>query len=158
MSKTHDFEIFQETINHCRWKKTLKAKVLSLDELFINNITKFKNKTFDDIFINIFNLTKPIYGIGLLCVYDISSAICRYNNINITKIYIIGNGPKRAIKLLNIKYKLQKINKDITLKYVEINEVLNVFKLNNYDIENIKNKNDGDEFESFLCNWQKNII
>lgn len=93
-----------------------------------------------------------------MCVYDISSEICRYNNININKIYIIGNGPKRAIKLLNINYKLQKINKDISLKYVEINEVLNALKLKNYDITAIKNKNDGDEFESFLCNWQKNII
>ena len=25
MSKTHDFEIFQETINHCRWKKINKS-------------------------------------------------------------------------------------------------------------------------------------
>ena len=120
-------------------------------------IIKFKNNTFEEIFINIFNLTKQIYGIGLLCVYDITSVICRYNHININKIYIIGNGPKRAIKLLNINYKLQKINKDISLKYVEINVVLNVFKLKNYDIIVIKNKNDGDEFESFLCNWQKNI-
>lgn len=158
MEGSQEVDIFQEAIDHCRWKKILKTKVLTLDELLINNITKFHNKTFEDIFINIFNLTKPIYGIGLLCVYDISSAICRYNNININKIYIIGNGPKRAIKLLNINYKLQKINKDISLKYVEINEVLNALKLKNYDIIPIKNKNDGDEFESFLCNWQKNII
>jgi hypothetical protein len=147
-------ELFQEAIDHCRWKNTLKIKVLSLNELSIDNIINYKNNTFEDIFIKIYNLTKTIYGIGLLCVYDMTSAICRYNNININKIYIIGNGPKKAIKLLNIKYKLQKINKDITLKYVEINEVINEFKLNNIKI-NINNIINGDEFESFLCNWQK---
>lgn len=147
--------IFKEAIDHCRWKNILKSQVLN--NLSIQIITKYKNDTFENIFIDIFNLTKSIYGIGLLSTYDITSAICRFNNININKIYIIGNGPKRAIKLLNINYKLQKINTDITLKYVPIIDVINIFKLNNYNINQIKNKNDGDEFESFLCNWQKNI-
>ena len=89
-----------------------------------------------------------------MCVYDITAAICRLNNIIITKIYIIGNGPKKAINLLNIKYKLQKINNSVALKYIEINDIINVFKLHNINT-NIDNKNDGDKFESFLCNWQK---
>lgn len=151
MNKT---ELFQEAIDHCRWKHVLKTRVLTLNELSIINIIKYKNDKFEDIFINIYNLTKSIYGIGLLCVYDITSAICRYNNINISKIYIIGNGPKKAIKLLNIKYKLQKINNIINLKYVEINDIINAFKL--YNIKNtIKDKHNGDEYESFLCNLQK---
>jgi|LauGreDrversion4_2_1035121.scaffolds.fasta_scaffold00460_15 hypothetical protein len=44
-------------------EKILNTKVLKLDKLLINNITKFHNKTFEDIFITIFNLTKSIYGI-----------------------------------------------------------------------------------------------
>ena len=154
MNKSQEFIIFQEAIDHCRWKKILKSKVLSLDELSITNIINYKNDTFENIFIKIYNLTKSIYGIGLLCVYDITAAICRLNNIIITKIYIIGNGPKKAINLLNIKYKLQKINNSVALKYIEINDIINVFKLHNINT-NIDNKNDGDKFESFLCNWQK---
>ena len=88
-------------------EKILNTKVLKLDKLLINNITKFHNKTFEDIFITIFNLTKSIYGIWLLCVYDITTAI--------------GNGLKRTIKLLNVIYKLQKIN---TFKLHNMNTII----------------------------------
>ena len=61
----------------------------------------------------------------MLTIYDITSAICRYNKINIEKIYIIGKGPKRAIRLLGVKAKSQKIE-NIKLNYVEIPEILHL--------------------------------
>ena len=66
MNKSQEFIIFQEAIDHCRWKKILKSKVLSLDELSITNIINYKNDTFENIFIKIYNLTKSIYGIGFV--------------------------------------------------------------------------------------------
>jgi len=69
----------------------------------------------------------------MLTIYDITSAICRYNKINIEKIYIIGKGPKRAIRLLDVKAKSQKIE-NITLKYVEIPEILKAFQEKKYEI------------------------
>jgi len=95
----------------------------------------------------------PVKGIGQLTIYDITSAICRYNKIIIDKIYITGKGTKRAISLLNIKAKTQKIGR-VTLKYVEI---LKAFNEKNYEMNSqIRNSNNGDDFETYICNWQKN--
>ena len=75
--------------------------------------------------------------------------------MNIEKIYIIGKGPKRAIRLLDVKTKSQKIE-NIKLNYVEIPEILKAFQEKNYEINlQIKNSNNGDDFESYICNWQK---
>jgi hypothetical protein len=149
--------IFQEAINHCRWKKVLKTLVLTKTELQERNLHQFANKSFDEILLWVYNICDKIKGIGMLTIYDITSAICRYNKIIIEKIYIIGKGPKRAIMLLNIKEKKQKIE-GILLKYVEISEILKAFNENNYEINSqIKNSNNGDDFETFICNWQKNI-
>jgi hypothetical protein len=91
----------------------------------------------------------------MLSIYDITAAICRFNKINIEKVYIIGKGPKRAIRLLNIKSKTQKIQ-NIILQYVEIPEIINAFNEQKYEINlPIKNSSNGDDFESFICNWQK---
>ena len=58
--------------------------------------------------------------------------------------------------MLNIKQKRQKIG-NIKLKYVEIPEILKAFDDKNYEINlEIKNSNNGDDFESYICNWQKN--
>ena len=64
-------------------------------------------------------------SIGLLTIYDIASDIWRYYGNMIDKVYIVGSGPKRAIKLLGIK---TKTNSTIKLKYVSIEDV--VQKLN----------------------------
>ena len=78
------------------------------------------------------------------------------NKIIIDKIYIIGRGPKRTISLLNIKTKTKNIE-GIVLKYVEIPEILKAFQEKNYEINlQIKNSNNGDDFETYICNWQKN--
>ncbi len=150
--------IFQEAIDHCRWTNVLKNVVLTKTELQEQNLHKFANKSFDEILLWVYNICDKIKGIGMLTIYDITSAICRYNKIIIEKIYIIGTGPKRAIILLNIKAKAQKI-KGILLKYVEIPEILKAFNENNYEINSqIKHSNNGDDFETFICNWQKNIL
>ena len=95
----------------------------------------------------------------MLAIYDITSAICRYYTKNIDKIYIIGNGPKRAVKILNIKTKKYKINDKIKLKYVEIIDLINAFDINNCLLdETIRNTKNGDILETYICNWQKKVV
>jgi hypothetical protein len=142
--------IFQEAIDHCRWKKVLHSFLKKI------NIFDYENKTFEEIIFEIYNICHNVKGIGMLTVYDITSAICRYYKINIDKVYIIGNGPKRAVKLLNIKTKKHKINDKIKLNFIEIVDVINVFDINSYVLdENIRNTKNGDILETYICNWQK---
>uniref|UniRef100_A0A6C0EAC9 Uncharacterized protein n=1 Tax=viral metagenome TaxID=1070528 RepID=A0A6C0EAC9_9ZZZZ len=148
--------IFQEAVDHCRWKSILRNNVLMQNELQEQNLHKFAYKRFDEILLWVYNICHTVEGIGMLTIYDITSAICRYNKIIIDKIYIIGKGPKRAISLLNIKAKTQKIG-SVTLKYVEIPEILKAFNEKNYEMNSqIRNSNNGDDFETYICNWQKN--
>lgn len=149
--------LFQEAIDHCRWKSVLRKYVLSHNELQEHNLHKFADKCFEEIFSRVYNICYNVAGVGDLTIYDIAAAICLYNNIIIQKIYIIGNGPKRAISfsLLNIKTKTQKID-GVSLRYVEIPEVLKAFNEKNYEVDPyIKNSHNGDHWESYLCNWQK---
>jgi hypothetical protein len=142
--------IFQEAIDHCRWKKALHSILEKI------NIVYYENKTFEEIIFEIYNICNNVKGVGMLAIYDITSAICRYYNINIDKVYIIGNGPKRAVKLLNIKIKKHKINDKINLNFVDTMDVINAFDIFNYELnENIRNSKNGDIFETYICNWQK---
>ena len=142
--------IFSEAINHCRWKKALYSILEKI------NIDNYKNKTFEEIIFEIYNVCDNIKGVGILTIYDITSAICKYYKINIDKVYIIGNGPKRAVKLLNIKIKKHKINDKINLQYVDIIDVINAFDTNNYVLnQTLRKSKNGDLFETYLCNWQK---
>ena len=148
--------IFQEAVDHCRWKSILRNNVLTQNELQEQNLHQFAGKRFDEILLWVYNICDTVDGIGMLTIYDITSAICRYNKIIIDKIYIIGKGPKRAISLLNIDAKTQKIG-CVTLKYVEISEILEAFNKKNYEMNSqIRNSNNGDDFETYICNWQKN--
>lgn len=143
-------QLFHEAICHCRWKKILYKTLQQI------NISDYKNKTFDEIITDINNICDNINGIGMLTQYDISSAICRYYKVTINKVYIIGNGPKRAIKLLNLKTKIHNINNKIKLHYVDINQLMEAFEINGLCLdENIRNIVDGDLLETYICNWQK---
>jgi hypothetical protein len=144
--------IFDEAMNHCRWKKVMENLLKDI------KIENYRGKNFDEIFISIHNNFIGIKGIGMLAIYDIVSAICRYYKINIDKVYIVGKGPKRAITLLNINTKNYQIYENINLKYVEISDIINAFTMNNIEIDKqiVKTKN-GDMVESYICNWQKNI-
>lgn len=142
--------IFEEAINHCRWKKSLYLLLKKI------NICNYENKTFEEILLEIYNISSNIKGVGMLSVYDITAAICRYYKININKVYIIGKGPKRAIKLLNIKLKKYRISNKINLNFVNIIDIINAFDNNNYELnEYFRNTNNGDILETYICNWQK---
>jgi len=133
--------------------------VLSNPVLQEENIRLFSNNTFEEIFINVKDICDRVKGIGPLSRYDITSAICRYNNINIDKVYIVGGGPKRAITFLKLTSKIQKqkIGK-ITLKYVEICDLLTAFQEINHILPlELQYSMNGDDYETYICNWQKTI-
>lgn len=145
--------IFEEAIRHCRWKTVLQNDVLNKI-----NISDYKNNSFEEIYVKIYSICDNVKGTGKLSAYDITSAICRFYKINIDKVYIIGNGPKRAIKLLQLNAKTQKMNNNIKLKYVEISDIINGFNSKEFYLDDaIKNEKNGDIFESYICNWQKKI-
>ena len=143
-------DIFQEAINHCRWKKVLHNVLKNI------LITDYKNKNFEEIITEVYNVCGNVNGIGMLTMYDIASSICRKYNVNIDKVYIIGNGPKKAIKLLNIKTDIHKINDKIKLRFVYVNDVINAFDSNGVELDDtIRNCKNGDTLETYICNWQK---
>jgi hypothetical protein len=146
--------IFQEAMDHCRWKRQLDT-VLLRPELHDNILQDYSGKSFEEILLTVYNICEQAKGVGLLTIYDITAAICRYNNINIERVYIIGRGPVRAARLLNIKLKTQKIQK-VSLKYIEISEIIEAFENQKYEIDShIKQSSSGDDFETYICNWQK---
>ena len=146
--------IFQEAMDHCRWKRQLDT-VLLRPELHDNILQDYSGKSFEEILLTVYNICEKVKGVGMLTVYDIVAAICRFNNINIERVYIIGGGPVRAARLLNIKLKTHKIEK-IALKYIEISEIIEAFDKLKLEIDtHVKQSSSGDEFETYICNWQK---
>ena len=89
----------------------------------------------------------------MLSMYDISAGICRYYNINIDKVYIIGNGPKRAIKILDLKKKKHSIQNKLNLYYVEKKDIDKAFKKLKLKIPRYLKT--GDDYETYICTWQK---
>lgn len=147
-------KIFEEAINHCRWKSVLR-NLLKTNEFSEDDLRKYSDRTFDEILQDVYKICKGTNGIGMLAIYDITSAICRYNKINIDKVYIVGKGPKRALKLLDLKAKSKRLG-EIKLSYVEIAEVLKAFKEKSYNMDSkIEKSKNGDDYESYICNWQK---
>ncbi len=91
-------------------------------------------------------------------MYDIVSAICRRFNVNIEYVYIIGGGPVRACKLLHLEPKRKKICKGVVLRYLEIKDIVTAFQENGYTMDDyLRTNTNGDDYESYICNWQKNI-
>ena len=137
--------IFEEALSHSRRKSLLKT--------VINNIklTDYNTLNFQQIYSSIYQKYKKDGDIGLLTIYDLTSGICRHFDIPITKVFIIGKGPQRAVKILNLKCK-KIIFDNITLKYVELSEIKNSIKLP----DELKDTTNGDLLESFICKWQKN--
>jgi|688.fasta_scaffold941271_1 hypothetical protein len=145
------YVMFEEAYSHVRWKYAMTE---ALDKI---NIMDYQYYTFEEIISNIYDIVKPIKGLGMLSVYDITSAICRFYNKNIEKVYIVGGGPRRAIKILGIIPKKHKINK-ITLSYVEIFDIITAFDNKSFELDEfIRNTTNGDIIESYICNWQKSI-
>lgn len=142
---------YEEGYNHCRWKKTFQK--------FVKNIKErdYIDFAFKDLFISLLKKSNKFYGVGLLSVYDVSADISRRLHIKIGKVFIIGGGPKRAVKLLNVK--LRKIHYGgVLLRYTTKKDIITAFKKSRYNIDkNMLKSRDCDDFESYLCNWQKNI-
>jgi len=139
-------DMYNEAISHCRWKKALHGILKDI------NISDYNNKTFEEIITEIHNICKNTDGIGMLAIYDITSAICRHYKVNIDKVYIIGKGPKRAINLLNVKPKTH----NIKIRYATVTDIITAFDSNGFELsEHVRNSKNGDIFESYICNWQK---
>jgi len=131
--------LFYEARSHCRHKSILDLFLKTID------IESFKNNSFEEIFLQI--KSKSIKGsIGNLTIYDIASDITRYHGKYINKVYIIGSGPLRAIKLSGIK---KQLDSTLKLHFVSCMDVCTKFSL--------PPTCDGDLLETFLCQWQKNI-
>jgi hypothetical protein len=150
MCNTYLKNLFQEAINHCRHKTKLFQILNDI------NIKTYENKTFEEIIIDINNKCIHINGLGLLTIYDITIAICNYYKVIIDKVYIIGGGPKRAIKLLKIKTQKHIISNNLKINYSNIPTIINAFDENKFEIKDIirYNKN-GDILETYICDWQK---
>ena len=147
--------VFQEAIDHSRRKNTLRNEILTLPEFQENRLHQYSNKTFEEIFSSVYKICKPVDGIGMLTIYDICAAICKYNKINIERVYIIGNGPKRAISLLGIEPQIQKIG-DTFVRYVEIPEILRALLEKNQPLsEWLSSSKSGDDLENYICAWQR---
>ena len=142
---------YKEGYDHCRWKKTFQKFIKTIKE---RDYTDF---AFKDLFISLLKKSNNFYGVGLLSVYDVAADISKRKNIKIGKVFIIGGGPKRAVKLLNIN--LKKVRYDnVLLNYTTKKDIISAFKKSRYNIDkNMLKNRDCDDFESYLCNWQKNI-
>ena len=137
-SKIHKTVLYHEAMCHCRHKTILKKFLNKID------IHKYKKTSFEDIFLDVQNLNDTRGSIGSLTIYDIASDIFRYHGNMIDKVYIVGGGPKRAVKLLGLKTRTNPI---IRLKYVSIDDIVCKLKLDKTD--------DGYLLETFICIWQK---
>jgi hypothetical protein len=102
-------------------------------------------ETFEEIFKSVWKRFSRIKGFGKLTIYDIAASICRKKGILITKVHIIGEGPIRAIRILNQPLQFYKIGQ-IKLYYVNVEPLREIFQMEN---------NDGDWWETYLCRWQK---
>jgi hypothetical protein len=155
-SNDYIFQFFYEAIEHTRHETKLRPLLKDI----YNDIKYYENKNFEEIIYMIHDICKNINQIGPLMVYDISARICRHYGIIIDNVYIIGGGPKKAIKLLNINPKLHKINKNIKVRhYVTIDELITAFDNSIYELnETMRNNRNGDDWETFICKWAKNKI
>ncbi len=132
-------ELFFEALKHSRNKTVLKSFISTI------RVENFKNKSFEEIFLEI-SKGKIHKKIGDLAIYDISSDIFRSHGGIIKKVYIIGNGPKRAVRLLGLK---TKVDPTIHQRFVEIGVILEKLSLPPTD--------DGDLLETYICQWQKTM-
>jgi len=149
-------DIFEEAFSHCRWTTALSGVV----EIVKANMEQglYINKTFDDIIMRVYSLCRDVKGLGMLSAYDIASAICRFYSINIDKVYIIGGGPRRAVKLLDLKTKKHIVSNDIKINYVEVVDLLQALSSHNVELEReLITSTNGDLFETFICIWQKGV-
>jgi hypothetical protein len=132
--------LFHEARCHCRHKTILNEFLNNL------NLNNFKTKTFSEIFLELKNVQRRKGSIGNLTIYDIASDIVRHNGGQINKVYIVGSGPKRAVKILGIK---KQLDPDTRLHFVSCEDVVRAC--------NLEPTTDGDLLETYICQWQKTV-
>ena len=118
------------------------------------NLVSYQGKTFEEVLSSITKHSQKFSGIGPLSIYDISSGISRWNAIPINRVYIVGDGPKNAAKLLNLRLKRLQIDSRV-FHYAEQKDVIEALQKRNVEIS--ADKMDGDSLETFLCKWQKSV-
>lgn len=134
--------IFHEAIAHSRKKSQLKELLLRE----FQDLDPYSKQSFDEIFKRV----SDVCTLGPLHTYDITAAICRYHRINVDKIYIVGNGPKAAIRLLRLRTKTDAKR----LRYIDISDAIRALTAHHIPIPH---SNNGDDFESYLCKWQSTL-
>ena len=154
MACTRGTGLFAEALSHCRHGRRLRETISGL------RVETYAGKSFEEVFGEIYSTCRTPankYGIGKLTVYDLAAAICRHHSIQIPHVYIIGSGPKRAVKLLGLETSIQHIG-DVSLHYVELSAVLNALRASSLATGDISSvAGDADTMETYLCNWQKTI-
>lgn len=78
--------LYYEAISHCRHKTILKTFLKKID------IEKYKNSSFEHIFLDVQSLIDTSGSIGSLSKYDIASDIYRYHGNMLDKVYIVWKG------------------------------------------------------------------
>ncbi len=152
---TLEYDMYGEFIRHTRMNLNKLLYTLRCFQNIHNNANN--DCSFKDIYVMVHTTVlelkqQGIKGIGPLAKYDIASAICRHHHINIHHVYIVGRGPKNAIRKLNLKTKTHKLTNSISLPYVSIDEIKESFQRLEHPLLESSN---GDDYESFLCKWQK---
>jgi hypothetical protein len=142
--------MFHQAISHCRHKSTLKRVISTI------RLQDFSTcLTFEEIFANVEKVCKPIYGIGTLSVYDLSTDIAKHYGLQPKMIYCIGNGPRTALCLLGIKPIIQKLGSQ-WVQATTTSAVQHAFHQKGLSIpEKLYTSTNPDDWESFLCIWQK---
>ena len=139
---------WSEALRHSRLPKVMRTLLNKI------HLPIYKNNSFEEIIKDIIEATNMIPGLGELACYDITAAICKYHSINIDKVCIHA-GPKQAAKRLKLKVKSFIIN-NTKIKYVEIDEIIKAFDTLKFTMDQtIRVSKNGDEFESYLCKWEK---
>jgi hypothetical protein len=144
---TLEFDMYAEFIRHTRMSLTTLCYILAR----FKDTKKYIGRSFSEVYARVHNdvIELNMKGIGILSKYDIAAAICRNHDINIDKVYIVGNGPKNALCKLNLKTRTCKLT---SLKYVTIDEVKESFRKRG---EPLLESLNGDDYESYLCTWVK---
>jgi len=141
--------MFQEAYNHSRCPKVVKQFVQTID------VATYQSRSFEEILSDI--ILRRIRGVGWLACYDIASAIAKHYNQPITKVYLMGDGPVRAIQLLQLWLHVQKVKLgNLMVPYIQIDTLCHRLREQNIEFNTRwQETQDGNELENWLCNWQK---
>ncbi len=140
--------IFREAYAHSR-NHTLLRNVL-------NNLslTDFKGKTFEEIVLLVNLRLYSVKGIGKLTRYDIIASIAKLFKVSVNHIYIVGNGPRAAIRHLKLTDKLKRETFGrYAFQYIEKEDLIDRMREKGYktEAERFESIENLDTIESELC-------